>query len=98
MTATKRALLACACLLAAVGLLVLICDLFQMASSNPGLTDIAGVVDGSVVEWPTGERPVWALVPAYAYGLAFLVMACAVLYVHRRIGTPYSSRARGGAE
>jgi hypothetical protein len=98
MVTPKRALLICGLLCAAVGLAALVYDLFLIAATGYDMTDVAGVIDGYAIEWPTGERPPWTLLPAYAYALALLLLAGLLLYGRRRIRASSPSRVLRGAE
>lgn len=98
MVAAKRALLICGLLCAAAGLAAFACDVFLIAATGYDMTDIAGVINGCAVEWPTGERPCWAHLPAYAYALTLLFIAAMLLYSRRRIHTSPSVRIWRGAE
>ncbi len=93
---TRRVLLAAGWLLAAAALFLLVADLFVRAATGWDMTDVAGVVDGCAVDWPTGERPVWALVPAFSYSAPLLLMGATVIAFTRKIGLRSIERTSRG--
>ena len=84
--------------LAAVGLAILCYDALFFLDCGFDVNEVAGVSDGVIIDWPTGERPVWARVPAYSYSLAFWLLALAMFGIRRRVGKSYSGRVWRGAE
>ena len=85
-------------LLATLALALLAYDGLFLLSWGFDVTDIAGISEGYVIDWPTGERPPWAMVPAYAYAFALLSLAWGTFLVRRRIGLSYSCRIWRGSE
>jgi hypothetical protein len=61
-------------------------------------TDVAGVSAGFLMDWPTGEKPPRAMVPAYSYSFGFWFLALASFVLRRRIRKSYSGRIRRGAK
>ena len=98
MSVAKRVLLVLACLLAAAGLVLFGYDLFFILTADCDLNDVAGVSDGCIIDWPTGERPLWAMVPAYTYAVALILLASGVLALRRQVGITYSGRTWRGVE
>jgi hypothetical protein len=86
-------------LLLAVGAVILAYDVFFIASYGCDANDVAGVTsDGFIIDWPTGERPVWAQVPAFTYSFGFWLLAAAVFAGRRGIGRVYAGRTWQGTE
>jgi hypothetical protein len=80
-------------LLLAVGAVILAYDVFFIVSYGCDANDVAGVTnDGFIIDWPTGERPVWAQVPAFTYSFGFWLLAAAVFAVWRGMGRVYAGR------
>lgn len=86
-------------LLLAVGAVILAYDVFFIANYGCDANDVVRVTnDGFTIDWPTGERPVWAQVPAFTYSLGFWLLAAAVFAVWRGIGRIYAGRTWRGTE
>jgi hypothetical protein len=82
-----------------IGLLILLADLEAIFRWGCDIND-AAVIDPQIgpIDWPTGERPGWALIPAFIYSVGFWVVA-ALLYVPwPATGRPYRGRVLHGAE
>ena len=73
-----------ASLLGLAGIAILACDVLFLILYRCDITDIAGVVDGYMIDWPTGERPLWALVPAWAYAIVLLILALTFVISRKR--------------
>lgn len=63
-----------------------------------GAHEVAGAYDGGVVDWPTRERPLWTMFPAYIYAIGFFLLAFAAIGVRLQLGRSYLGRERKGAE
>ena len=94
----KKALLILGWALAALGLVILAYDTLFLLSCGFDANDVAAVSDGYFIDWPTGERPMWAMVPAYVYSLGFCLTALATFAIRKRVGSAYSGRIWRGAE
>ena len=95
-----KALLAIvACLLIALGLAIVADDLDTILRYGFDTNDVAGFTNtGEPVDWPTGERPLFALPPAYAYGIGFCGLAAALLLIRSTLGNHYCARVLRGTE
>jgi hypothetical protein len=58
--------------------------------------DVAGVCDEGPIDWPTGERPIWANLPLFVYSFPFLASAFAIIFF--RPHPPYRGWIRSGCE
>ena len=94
----KKALLILGWALAALGLVILGYDALFLLTCGFDVNEVAGVSDGYIIDWPTGERPVWAMVPAYVYSLGFCLIALATFVIRKRLRRTYSGRIWRGAE
>ena len=45
------------------------------------VNDVAVVQQGKTFDWPTGERPLYTVFPAWFYGVAFILIAVVLLIV-----------------
>jgi hypothetical protein len=73
--------LAAALLLILLGLYVLLEDVHAILRYGCDINDVAAIDPRwGPVDWPTGERPTYAMVPAFVYALGFWV-AGALLFV-----------------
>ena len=84
--------------LLAIGLVILAYDASFFVRYGMDATDVAAISDGDIIDWPTGERPVWALAPAFAYALVSWILATAVFAVCCRARRDYSGRIWRGTE
>lgn len=82
----------------AVGLALLGYDLNFHLTWGCDVTDVAGADQWGLIDWPTGERPAWATVPAYGYGLVLWGLAFTLLGIRHRLGQKYSGRICRGAK
>jgi hypothetical protein len=58
------------------GLAILLFDAYTSRKYGFHMNDVAGVTDdGQAIDWPTGERPSFTLIPLAAYALGFCIMA-----------------------
>lgn len=54
--------------------------------------------DGQVADWPTGERPAWAFLPAATYSLWFVLLGASALAMCPEAGKENRGRVRCGTE
>lgn len=94
----KKALLILGWALAALGLLILAYDILFFLGAGFDANEVAGISDGQIIDWPTGERPVWAMVPVYVYSIGFCLAALAVFSIRKRVGITYLGVTSRGAE
>lgn len=94
----KTALLIVMWLLVAFGLVILGYDALFYFQYGCDATDVAGASNGDIVDWPTGERPAWALVPAFTYSIGFFLLASVAFGIRRQLGRYYLGRVWRGAE
>ena len=82
-----------------LGLLVLFADLEAILRWGCDINEVAAIdPHWGPIDWPTGERPSWALVPAFIYSFGFWLVA-ALLYVRLpETGRPYRGRVLRGTE
>jgi len=85
-------------ILLALGLAIVVYDVCIIFQFGFDINDVAGITDDGPVDWPTGERPAFALVPAFVYGFAFWLAAAAVLSLWPEVGRPYTGRICRGTE
>lgn len=65
------------------------CDINDMAAFDP---------QWGPIDWPTGERPGFAMVPMYIYVCGFWLLGALLLMPWRKIGRPYCGRMCRGTE
>ena len=81
------------------GLGILFFDAYTCHLYGFHLNEVAGVTDdGGPIDWPTGERPIFTLVPIYVYGLGFWVAAEGIYSLRFGIGRRYRTRICRGTE
>lgn len=65
-----------------IGTAILLYDFYFFHRYGVDVNDVAaGVSGGGIADWPTGERPLYTFIPAWFYGVAFVLVAGAVLTV-----------------
>ena len=85
-------------LLVATGLLIVVTDVIFITRYGINFNDAAFfLVNGEFVDWPTGERPLYANFPLAAYGLAAWLFAILLFSLSPEIKTR-SARALRGTE
>lgn len=98
MRITKKLLLVSAWLFATGGLALLAFDTRFFLTYGFDANEIAGISDGYMIDWPTGERPLGAMVPVYAYAIILMMVATTLFALRRRVGAAYAGRIWRGAE
>ena len=81
------------------GLLVVLEDLDAILRWGCVINDVAAIDPhwGSI-DWATGERPSWALVPAFVYSFGFWLVAVLLFVPWPERGRPYRGRVIRGTE
>jgi hypothetical protein len=65
--------------LLADGLAIFFWDSWTSHQYGFHMNEVAGITaDGGPVDWPTGERPTFTLIPFFVYALVFLLPAAGV--------------------
>ena len=86
-------------LLLAVGVVIFAYDASFIISYGVDANDVASVTEeGFIIDWPTGETPLWAQIPAYTYSFGFWLLAAAAFAAWRPMGRVYAGRVWGGTE
>lgn len=86
-------------ILCLIGAIILIGDGLFLWHYGVGFSDAAFVTsDGQVADWPTGERPAWAYLPAATYSLWFFLLGATAFSVSPEIGKEYRGRVCRGTE
>ncbi len=95
----KTLLITTSFLLFAIGTLILVGDLLYIRKYGFDFDDVAEMTESDgPVDWPTGERPTYALFPAFTYALVFWLPAVAAFVWQRTIGKSYAGRNWRGTE
>jgi hypothetical protein len=82
------------CLIAALG--VFLADLLFIWRYGVDFCDAAFVTEaGDFADWPTGERPGWAFVPAWLYALPLVLVAATALALNPELGGQRNTGYRG---
>jgi hypothetical protein len=90
LSVTKNMLFVFACLLASAGFAILAYDGMFFLTNGCDVNAVAGADHGVIYDWPTGDMPRWALVPAYVYAVALLLLAWAISGIRHWICAAYS--------
>lgn len=89
----------CTALLVFAGTVIVVGDVLFIRRYGVDYNDVAFVTrNDDVVDWPTGERPLYACVPAAGYGFAAWLVAALLLVPWPEIATGYHGAVRRGAE
>ena len=64
-----------------IGTAILLYDFYFFHCYGDDMNNVAVVQQGKTFDWPTGERPLYAFFPAWFYGVAFALVAAAILTV-----------------
>jgi 4-amino-4-deoxy-L-arabinose transferase-like glycosyltransferase len=79
-----------------VGLWVFVYDVWFICRYGFDYNDVLSVINEGPIDYPTGERPNWTIIPLFAYSLLFWLPALAILIF--RPNPPHRGRIRFGAE
>jgi hypothetical protein len=86
-------------ILLAIGLAITIYDITVIREFGFDVNDVADIGrNGELADWPTGERPGWAFVPAFVYGIGFCLAAVLVLAPWPEPAKAYRGRVVRGTE
>jgi 4-amino-4-deoxy-L-arabinose transferase-like glycosyltransferase len=96
MSLRRKSILVLASGLFLVGLWILVYDFWFICRYGFDYNDVLGVIDDGPIDYPTGERPNWTIIPLFAYSLLFWLPALAILII--RPSPPYRGRIHFGAE
>jgi hypothetical protein len=85
--------------LLAMGLAVFAFDAYTSQRYGFHVNEVAGITDdGGPIDWPTGERPTFTLIPLVVYAFGFLSAGAGVYAVRSRVGQGYHGRIYRGTE
>jgi hypothetical protein len=85
-------------LLVATGVVIVVTDLIFITRYGINFNEAAFFLgNGEFVDWPTGERPLYAYLPLAAYGLAAWLLAVLLFSLSPEIKT-YPARVLRGTE
>jgi hypothetical protein len=62
-----------------IGMAILLYDFHFSHCYGEDVNDVAVVQQGKTFDWPTGERPLYTVFPAWFYGVAFVLIATVFL-------------------
>ena len=65
----------------AFGTTILFYDAYFFLRYDADVNDIAAVVNSGIADWPTGERPLYTFIPAWFYGVVFILIAVVLLII-----------------
>jgi hypothetical protein len=83
----------------ALGLFLVIGDGLFIRRHGVDYNDAAFVTrNDEAAEWPTGERPLYACLPAAGYGMGAWLVAALVFVLWPEFGKSYRGAVRRGAE
>ncbi|MDB6068052.1 MAG: hypothetical protein JWR26_4260 [Pedosphaera sp.] len=75
----RKAFVIVSLILLLVGLGILVSDAYTSHRYGFHLNEVAAITDdGLPIDWPTGERPAFTMIPLFVYGLGFLLAAAGV--------------------
>ena len=82
-----------------IGALIFVGDGLFMWQYGVDFSDAAFVTEGGqVADWPSGERPTWACLPAGTYSLGFVLLGASALALWPKAGREYRGRVWRGTE
>ena len=82
----------------AVGLAIFGFDAYTSHRYGVHMNEVAGITgEGDPIDWPSGERPTFTLIPVPVYALGFELAAVGVLSLRQVIGRAYHGRICPGA-
>lgn len=61
-----------------IGAAILIYDAHFFYLYNADVNEVAAVVNGGIADWPTGERPLYTILPAWIFGSFFWLISFAL--------------------
>jgi hypothetical protein len=89
----RRVCIIVSLVLLAVGLAILVFDAYTSCRYGFHMNEVAGITDDGVpIDWPTGERPTFTLIPLSGYALFFGLAAVGVFSLWRVVGCAYHGR------
>jgi hypothetical protein len=85
--------------LLAIGLVIFLFDAYTSSRYGFHMNEVAGLADnGEPIDWATGERPTFTLIPIFVYALGFWLAAAGVFSLRFRVGRCYHARICRGTE
>src|SRR5580765_3300825 len=95
----RKAALIVSLILLIIGMAILVFDTYTSHRFGFHVNEVAGVTDdGQPIDWPTGERPTFTLIPIPVYAFAFCLAAGAVFSLRFYVPRIYSGRMSRGTE
>jgi len=95
----RIARLIAALILFVLGLYLLADDVYTILRYGCDINDMASIdSQWGPIDWPTGERPSFTVVPVYVYAFGFWLLAALMIVPKWIIGKPYRGRMWRGAE
>ena len=99
MSTTRRILGLTSLVLLVVGLAIFFWDAWTSHQYGVHMNEVAGITaDGAPVDWPTGERTTFTLIPLFVYALVFLLPAAGVNALRISVGRGNPGRICRGTE
>jgi hypothetical protein len=96
---TRKILDLTSLVLLAAGLALFFWDAWTSHQYGVHMNEVAGITaDGGPVDWPTGERPTFTLIPLFVYALVFLLPAAGVNALRISVGRGNPGRICRGTE
>ena len=96
MSVWRKLAMVFAILTLSVGVWTFIYDLGFILHYGFDCNDVAAVVEDGPVDWPTGERPLWTIIPLYAFSFPFIFVGLLILIIRPK--PHYHGRIRLGTE
>lgn len=86
-------------LLLAFGVAILVSDAYMSHRYGFHMNEVVGFTEaGEPIDWPTGDRPVFALIPIRFYALGFCFAVAGIFLMGFRAGRSYRGRIFQGTE
>ena len=83
----------------AMGLLLFLDDLYTILRYGCDINDVAAIDPcWGPIDWPTGEKPTFALIPAYVYSFAFWSVGALILVPQPKKARPREGHVLRGTE
>jgi hypothetical protein len=96
---TRKILGLTSLVLLAAGLALFFWDAWTSHQYGVHMNEVAGITaDGGPVDWPTGERPTFTLIPLFVYALVFLLPAAGANALRISVGRGNPGRICRGTE